>query len=197
MWKKDNSPAESAGSFKLQPESKQTPSKPSTEKPEAEGRSTGYTALDRSSVRKDGAAGESTLISSQSTVNGEISGQSDVKVYGNFQGTIDVPKNLVTIELSGYAKATINAQNVSVHGKVFGTVTASETVHLLSTGNVDGDIRAANVVLDKGSTFNGAIEMVKEKEEKPVRQEPKPAVQTRAKPATVAKSTEPSPSQGT
>ena len=193
MWKKENPPADPVGSFKIKPESKEAPKMPKADKPEPEGRSTaGYTALHRSAARKDSVSHEPTLVSAQSTMNGEISGQSDVRICGNFQGTIDVPKNQVTVELSGYAKATINAQSISVHGKVFGTITASDTIHLLSSGNVDGDIRAANVILDKGCTFNGAIEMVREKkQEKTVKSDPKSSAQTQARIPPASKPAQP------
>lgn len=191
MWKKDNPPSEQAAGLKVQQE-------PKPGKPESEGRSsTAYTALDRSAVRKGSESTEPTLISTKSTLNGEITGQSDIKIFGKFQGTIDVPKNHVAVQLSGFAKATINAQSISVHGKVLGAITAVDTVHLMSTGNVDGDIRAANVVLDKGCTFNGAIETVKEKkEETPAKPEPKSTAQVQANLSRAAKPAR-VPAQGT
>ena len=164
MWKKDNQPAQPAEGFTLQPETKQAPSiSPKQDRAEGDSRSAGYTALDRSSIRKEPGSGDPTIISVQSTASGEISGQSDVKIFGNFQGTIETPKNIVTIEPSGFAKATINARAIIIQGKVFGNITGGDTVHLVSTGTVEGDIRAVNVILDKGSTFNGSIEMVREK----------------------------------
>ncbi len=167
MWKKDNQPAQPAESFNLKPEVNKPPvpsAKP--ERVDSESRNTGYTALDRSSIRKDSASGDPTIISVQSTLSGEISGQSDIKIFGNFQGSIETPKNVVTVEASGYAKATINARNINIHGKVFGNVVGSDTVHLVSTGTIEGDIRAKNVILDKGSTFNGSIEMDRQKTNK-------------------------------
>ena len=47
-----------------------------------------------------------------------------------------------------------------------GNATANDTLHLVSTGSVEGDIHAANVILDKGSTFNGSVEMLRERKTK-------------------------------
>ncbi len=178
MWKKDNQPAQPAEGFNLKPESNQTPTVTpvkSEQRAESDTRSTGYTGLDRSSIRKDQPSGEPTIISAQSTVSGEISGQSDVRIFGNFQGSIETPKNVVTIEPSGYVKATINARVINIQGKNFGNIMGTETVHLVSTCTVEGDIRAGNVILDKGSVFNGTIEMIREKPKAPEAKPVKPA----------------------
>ncbi len=173
MWKKESPPPEPAGNFNRQPETP-PPAAAKVDRPEPEARSPGFTALNRSNIRKESASTEPTIVSAQTTLSGEISGQSDVRIYGNFQGTIDIPKNLLIVELSGYAKATIIAKNIQVHGKILGNVTAVDTVQLQSTGDIDGDIRAANVIIDKGSTFNGTIEMVKEQPKASERVDVKP-----------------------
>lgn len=188
MWKKDNQPAQAAENFNLKSEAKVSPTVPSAksqQQVELEPRSAGYKAVDRSSIRKETGSGDPTIISVQTTFSGEISGQADLRIFGNFQGSIEVPKNIVTIEPSGYVKATINARAINIQGKSFGNVVGSESVHLVSTCTVEGDIRAGNVILDKGSTFNGSIEMIREKtkvsETKPV----KPSVkQNQPLPAT-------------
>ncbi len=168
MWKKDNQPSQASENFQLRPEPKQPAMSVKPERGEKEPRSAGYTALDRGSTpaRKESMSVDPTVISAQTTISGEISGQSDIRIFGNFQGSIESPQSVVTIENSGYAKATINAKNVAIHGKLIGNVTGIDTVHLMSSGAVEGDIRATNVILDKGSTFNGSIEMIREKKGK-------------------------------
>ncbi len=190
MWKKENQQTSASDKNPLHSEPK-PPTIP-TKKPEPaenEKRSPGYTALDRSAtaVRKEALSVEPTVISAQSTVSGEISGQSDVRIFGNFQGSIEVPKNIVIVELSGYAKATINAKSLTIHGKLIGNVTGLDTVHLVSTGSVEGDIHAHNVILDKGSTFNGSIEMVREKPESKTQTPDNPASRLTPKPTAKPK----------
>jgi len=170
MWKKENRPYKLAEGFgpDMQVNLRQsTQAKPERPEPDSRVQPTGYTALDRSSIRKDGSSGDPTVIHQKSTVSGEITGNADVNICRNFQGTIETPKNIVTIEKNGYAKANINAKKINIHGKVFGNVAGSDTVHVLATGSVDGDIRSTNVILDKGATFNGSIEMVRDKNNSP------------------------------
>lgn len=171
MWKKDNPSSQqpqTAPSVPSQVDSVQQSIPAKTDKPEKETRSSGYTALDRTSsiARSELASVEPTIISAQTTLKGEISGQSDIRVYGQFKGSIEANKNVVIIEETGHAEATLSAKNITIHGKLIGNATANDTLHLVSTGSVEGDIHAANVILDKGSTFNGSVEMLRERKTK-------------------------------
>ena len=171
MWKKDNPSSQqpqNAPSVPPKVESTQQSIPSKAEKPEKETRSAGYTALDRTSAvaRSELASVEPTIISAQTSLKGEISGHSDIKVYGKFKGSIEANKNVVIIEETGHAEATVSAKNITIHGKLVGNATANDTLHLVSTGSVEGDIHAANVILDKGSTFNGSVEMLRERKTK-------------------------------
>ena len=101
-----------------------------------------------------------TILSEDATVIGEIKGNSDVSISGKFEGNVSIPKNTATVELSGVAQATISANRVVIHGTVKGNLFGSDTVHVLSTGVVEGDIKSANVILEKACTFNGSIQML-------------------------------------
>ncbi len=101
-----------------------------------------------------------TVLSEEITVTGEIKGNSDVSICGKFEGNVSIPNNTATIELSGLAQATINANRVVVHGTVKGNLFGSDSVHVLSTGVVEGDIKAVNVILEKACSFNGSIQML-------------------------------------
>ncbi len=171
MWKKDNPSSQqpqTPPSVPSQVESMQQSIPAKSEKSEKETRSAGYTALDRTSAvaRSELASVEPTIISAHTTLKGEISGQSDIRVYGKFKGSIEANKNVVVIEETGHAEATVSAKNITIHGKLVGNATANDTLHLVSTGSVEGDIHAANVILDKGSTFNGSVEMLRERKTK-------------------------------
>ena len=104
-----------------------------------------------------------TMLSKESTIVGEIKGNSDVSISGIFEGNVSIPNNTATIELSGKAQATISAKEVIVHGTIKGNLYGSDTIHVLSTGVVEGDIQATNVILEKSCTFNGSVQMLTEK----------------------------------
>ena len=101
-----------------------------------------------------------TVLSEETTVTGEIKGNSDVSICGKFEGNVSIPNNTATVELTGLAQATINANRVVVHGTVKGNLYGSDSVHVLSTGVVEGDIKAVHVILEKACSFNGSIHML-------------------------------------
>ena len=112
---------------------------------------------------RDGVADNShTIISAQAIASGKIEGNSDVQISGKFEGSLNIPNNTVTVELSGLTQASLSAKNIIVHGTVIGNLYGSESVHIMSSGVVDGDIKTANVILEKSCQFNGSIEMIKE-----------------------------------
>ena len=112
--------------------------------------------------REKVADNSQTIISAQAIASGKIEGNSDVQISGKFEGSLNIPKNTVTVELSGFAQASLSAKNIIVHGTVNGNLYGSESVHIISSGVVDGDIKSANVILEKSCKFNGSIEMIKE-----------------------------------
>ena len=103
-----------------------------------------------------------TIISAQAITSGKIEGNSDVLICGKFEGSLNIPNNTVTVELSGVAQASLSAKNIIIHGTVIGNLYGSESVHIISSGVVDGDIKSSNVILEKSCKFNGSIEMIKE-----------------------------------
>ena len=147
MWKKGNELDESK---EITKERFERPSNPRPAKIMSSG------AQPSQSVMR---AQKKTVICADSTVTGDITGKSDVVIAGRFQGKINIPEHTVTIDNSGKAKASVNAAKIVVHGTIIGDLQAVELVQIPSTGTVRGDIRAGNLILERGCTINGSIEM--------------------------------------
>ncbi len=103
-----------------------------------------------------------TIINTNTIASGKIEGNSDVQISGKFEGSLNIPNNTVTVELSGLTQATLSAKKIVVHGTVNGNLYGSDSVHVMSSGVVEGDIKTANVILEKSCQFNGSIEMIRE-----------------------------------
>jgi len=95
-------------------------------------------------------------------VRGELSGKEDLTLEGQFEGTIDVPENTVTVGAQGQVKSEIRARHVVVHGSVSGKIAAREKIDIRRTGNVIGDLVAAGVAIEDGAYFKGSIEILRE-----------------------------------
>lgn len=108
---------------------------------------------------KHQADGELSLIGAGTKVEGSISTEGSIRIDGTMVGDI-VAKTNVAIGLGGTLEGTLRATNVSLAGKVKGTVTATEKLILESKSVLQGDIKAAKLVVDEGATFDGRCTMV-------------------------------------
>ncbi len=90
---------------------------------------------------------------------GEMTGEEDLVIEGNFEGKVNLPNNELTIGTNGTVKADVDGKSVVVVGHLVGNVTATERVEVQASGVVDGDVRAPKLVIQEGAVLNGAVEM--------------------------------------
>lgn len=129
---------------RTEPESQETPSYP----PRAEAAAT-----------PSGARRERAVIGQSITIQGDLSGEEDLTVLGQVQGTVDVKGNSVTIGETGRVKADVYAESIFVEGQVEGNLYGGKQIVLRSSGNVRGNLTAPRVALDDGAQFKGSIDM--------------------------------------
>lgn len=92
-------------------------------------------------------------------INGRISGDEDVVISGQCEGTISLPKHTLTIQPSGHVRADVVANVVQVEGQVEGDVDGVDKVVLTATGRMEGNIKAPRVIVNDGAKFKGSIDM--------------------------------------
>lgn len=122
----------------------------------------GSKPVDTKSQPKETKVPSNAQIGEKVVFDGKITGNSDVLIAGKFTGSISVPNNTIVVERTGNIEANITAAKVIVKGFVQGDI-QGETVHIVTKGTVDGNIKAVNVVLENECDFNGSIEMDKDK----------------------------------
>ncbi|MFU8804335.1 MAG: bactofilin family protein [Bradymonadaceae bacterium] len=91
-------------------------------------------------------------------VNGRVSGDDEVVVYGRVEGTITLNNHLM-IEEGGQVVADIDARSVSIRGSFNGEVVAHEVVQLLAGSQVTGNLRAPRIIIEEGARFKGNVDM--------------------------------------
>jgi len=101
--------------------------------------------------------GFETVIGSNSTLYGELRCQSDVRIDGTFEGTLEIEGNVLVGE-SGKINADIHAKNVSVAGAVRGDISGKK-VQLLRTARVWGNITASAITTEEGAFIDGKLTM--------------------------------------
>lgn len=134
---------------------------------------------ERSPVPAEQRAAQKAVIGPTIVVKGELSGDEDTVIAGEFEGNIDLPNHVLTVVRSGQVRADIKANTVEIQGEVQGDVDGIEKVLIAKTGRMQGNITSPRVILDDGAIFKGRIDM-----------EPAPPP---AKPAPQAKPAAPKP----
>lgn len=99
-----------------------------------------------------------TVIGTNITIDGEITGSDPVHVEGTVKGRI-ATEAAVTVGESGIVEADVETPEVSVSGQVTGNIVASERVEITTEGRMVGDIKAPRILIADGAGFKGHIDM--------------------------------------
>lgn len=108
-----------------------------------------------------------TTLGPSVAMRGELAGDEDLMIEGQFDGTLHLGDHCVTIGPQGQVKAEIQATRVIVQGAVTGNITARERIEIRKTGRVLGDLMAAGIAIEDGAYFKGSIEILREENPKP------------------------------
>lgn len=118
--------------------------------------------------RKDFANPEhlDTLIGKEVVVEGELKGEGDIQINGQFIGEIKIVGDLIVGE-HGKVKADIDAQNIYVSGEVEGNIKAKAKLQILETGRVTGDVNSQALSIEPGGILKGSSQMQEVSEDTP------------------------------
>ncbi len=99
-----------------------------------------------------------TILSEDIDFTGELSFEKPLMIKGKFNGEIKSSSDLY-IGKDAVIKAQIEADLVSVKGKIDGNITSKKRVELFSTASITGDITSPAIVMENGAIFNGICTM--------------------------------------
>lgn len=112
-------------------------------------------------LSKDAKSGEYvSVISEECQFQGTLDLQGSLRVDGRLEGNVDNAK-YVTVSKNGIVKGDITAQGIVVIGSVTGSIVA-DSVELLSTAKIKGNIRTKNILVEGGARVNASITVVNE-----------------------------------
>lgn len=92
------------------------------------------------------------------SINGRVSGEDDVIVFGSIEGNVALD-NTLTVEEGGRVVADVDVGTAVIRGEVNGEVIAREAVELVNGCLVVGNVRAPRVIIEEGARFQGNIDM--------------------------------------
>jgi cytoskeletal protein CcmA (bactofilin family) len=103
---------------------------------------------------------ESTaLVGAGLHIKGKISGNEDLHVDGNIEGSIQLEDRKLTIGANAKVKADVVAREVVVYGSVVGNVRASDRLEIKKDGSIVGELTTGRIVIEDGAHFKGSVEI--------------------------------------
>jgi cytoskeletal protein CcmA (bactofilin family) len=109
-------------------------------------------------AEKQAADGELSFVGPGTVIEGKVRTEGSIRIDGKLVGDV-VAKANAAVGSNGSIEGTLTARNISLAGKVQGTVTATEKLVLEGKSILRGDIRAARLVIDEGAVFDGQCAM--------------------------------------
>jgi cytoskeletal protein CcmA (bactofilin family) len=99
-----------------------------------------------------------TIIAEDIDFTGNLGFNNSLMIKGRMKGEVKAEGDFY-IDESAVVEARVEANIVSVKGRVRGDVFAYERVEIFSCGDVDGDITAPDIIMESGCSFNGICKM--------------------------------------
>ncbi|MED4604470.1 polymer-forming cytoskeletal protein, partial [Paenibacillus validus] len=103
--------------------------------------------------------GAVTLISEGSRMEGVITSQADLRIEGEFIGTLHANGEVAIGEKGAVSCKELRTQDLIVAGRLDGSVHAEGIVRITSTGKLTGRIAAGQLIVEKGAVFEGLSAM--------------------------------------
>ena len=97
---------------------------------------------------------ETTIISRGVKIERKITSNGNIRIDGEIQGDI-FSENNISIGEDAKVNGQINANVITIGGKVRGIVRAKDKLILDSNSNLKGDIYTKNLVIEEGAKFDG------------------------------------------
>ena len=102
-------------------------------------------------------------IEKNTTFVGHFVSESDFRIDGTFEGSIET-KGKVVIGEKGSINGTIVCSSADIAGNFTGTIQVKDLLSVESTGSVEGDVTISKLIVESGAIFNAKSSMKEEQE---------------------------------
>jgi len=93
---------------------------------------------------------------------GVLSFEGTIRVDGRVEGEV-LSKDTLIAGDEAHLQGEISVGTIISSGKIVGNVTASQKVHILAPGVIEGNIKTPKLIIEEGVTFDGKCEMAGQK----------------------------------
>jgi cytoskeletal protein CcmA (bactofilin family) len=98
------------------------------------------------------------VLSSDVEIKGTIKFQKELLIDGKVEGDIN-SDGALTVGENADIRAEIKTKSITIYGKVQGNISVSERCELKSKCVLQGDLKAARLIIEEGATFIGKSEV--------------------------------------
>jgi cytoskeletal protein CcmA (bactofilin family) len=99
-----------------------------------------------------------TVLAEDIDFSGTMKFKKSLMIKGKFDGRIDAEGHLI-LGPNAVVKAAIKAGIVTNYGKIIGNVEAIKKLELFKGAELNGDVKAPDLIIESGCTFNGNCQM--------------------------------------
>lgn len=103
-------------------------------------------------------ADKETIIGPETRISGEIRGEEDLVIRGRVDGKIQLSQ-MLTVDKGGIVQADVDVKTLVVAGTLVGNIVAAESVRLLASARVVGDLASPRVMMESGAAYRGRVDM--------------------------------------
>jgi cytoskeletal protein CcmA (bactofilin family) len=106
----------------------------------------------------DSSIGAASLISTGTTLTGDVNTNADLRIDGTLIGNI-VSSAKIILGTNGVIEGNISGQQADILGKVKGTIKVTDLLQLKGNGSIHGNIHAGKLQIEPSANFNGSCHM--------------------------------------
>ena len=99
-----------------------------------------------------------TVVGPSVNVEGDFASEGNIVVKGTVSGSVFTSKHL-TVEMGAKIIANVRAGSATIAGEVKGNMKIKESLELISTSRVVGDIEVKNLKVESGALMYGKVTM--------------------------------------
>ncbi len=116
------------------------------------------TIIDNPTPKPMADHGGKDILSSDVEIKGSIKFQKELLIDGKVEGDIN-SDGVLTVGENAEIRGEIKTKSITVYGKVHGNITVGERCELKSKCVLQGDLKAARLIIEEGATFIGKSEV--------------------------------------
>jgi cytoskeletal protein CcmA (bactofilin family) len=101
----------------------------------------------------------STVIGKSVVIRGDLSGNEDLFMDGDIEGTITLSESQLTVGPNARVHADVKVRDIVVFGQLTGNIQATGRVDLRQSAFVSGDVLAGRLSIEESAVLKGRVEL--------------------------------------